>query len=458
MVVCEIVTKQKIKKPRRDSKMKKTVVASLAAAMVISAAGTSFAASNPFVDVPAKNWAYGAVTTLAQAGIVDGYADGKFMGDRTITRYEMAQIIAKAMAKEDKATAAQKATIDKLAAEYKTELEGLNVRVTNLETAVSKFSISGQVRTRLDKGNTGGPTVDQGVTTGNYTPNSHINFDGLWAYKVNDTWSIKGESEFGRNFNNANTLNTDSQYEQFYVTGPVAGATVKAGRFAAYSPSGLIYDDKVTGGQVVIGSTLKATFEGGRTNLTDGDTPFNTVTLAPAVINSLNYASAMLDYPLSANTNIHAGYYRIGANPGLNQAPGKAVTYYTGQIDSQLSTDWNFKVAYAKSNATGSPFMIGTNSYTSTETKQYLARVTYKTYDMSKPGSYDLFAMYRKSPQLSSADGNTDDWRVNSKGTRIGLDYSLDKNIGLTTWYTFGKDVDTNAKNNEYRAEVDFNF
>jgi hypothetical protein len=452
--------------------MKKTVVASLAAAMVISAAGTSFAASNPFVDVPAKNWAYGAVTSLAQAGIVDGYADGKFMGDKTITRYEMAQIIAKAMAKEDKVTAEQKATIDKLAAEYKTELEGLNVRVTTLEQKADKFSISGTVRTRLDKGNTDGPTVDQGAATGNYTPNSHINFDGLWAYKVNDTWAIKGESEFCRNFNSANALGTDSQYEQFYVTGPVAGATVKAGKFAAYSPSGLIYDDKVTGGQVIVGNTLKVTFEGGRTNLQDNDNtvvtslftvpstpPMTVVTGVQNSIVSQNYASAVFDYPLNATTNIHAGYYKIGANTNLHQdASGKAVSYYIGQIDGQLATDWNYRVAYAKSNATGTAYTIGGNTYTTTDTKQYLARVTYKTFDITKPGSYDVFGMYRKSPQISSADGNTDDWRVNTKGFRIGVDYSLDKNIGLTTWYTIGKDIDTNAKNNEYRAEVDFNF
>jgi hypothetical protein len=456
MVTCEIGTIRKIKNLRRDLKMKKTVVASLAAAMVISAAGTSFAASNPFVDVPAKNWAYGAVTTLAQAGIVDGYADGKFMGDRTITRYEMAQIIAKAMAKEDKATAAQKATIDKLAAEYKTELEGLNVRVTNLETAVSKFSITGQVRVRFDRANTDGPTVDRGASTGNWQPNSHINFDGNWSYKVNDSWAIKGESEYGRQFDYAGENETiqQSNYEQFYVTGPVAGTTVKAGRFSAYSPSGLVYDDKVTGGQVAFGNTLKVTLEGGRATSAGEDTA------ATPGANSQIYSGAMFDLPLSTVTNIHAGYYRIGANANTHQdtSNDKYVTYYTAAVDTQFATDWGFKAVYAKSNATWAASPTDTAYIPSTETKQYLARLTYKVFDITKPGSYDVFAMYRKSPQLSSYDGNTDDWRLNAKGTRIGVDYSLDKNIGLTTWYTFGKDVDTNKKNNEYRAEVDFKF
>jgi hypothetical protein len=74
---------------------------------------------------------------------------------------------------------------------------------------------------------------------------------------------------------------------------------------------------------------------------------------------------------------------------------------------------------------------------------------------MNKPGSYDYFALYRKSPQLASYS-NTDDWRQNVRGIRLGMDYILDKNVGFTTWYTIGKDIDTKAQNNEYRVEWDF--
>ena len=76
--------------------MKKSLVFAMAMALGVSA--TAFAA-NPFSDVPAGHWAYAAVAKLAAAGIVDGYPDGTYKGDRTMTRYEMAQIIAKALAK-----------------------------------------------------------------------------------------------------------------------------------------------------------------------------------------------------------------------------------------------------------------------------------------------------------------------------------------------------------------------
>ena len=93
--------------------MKKTLVSALTTALVVGAASTTFAAANPFSDVPADHWAYDAVTQLAADGVIEGYGDTTFRGQQNITRYEMAQMIAKAMAKTD-VSAADKALIDKL--------------------------------------------------------------------------------------------------------------------------------------------------------------------------------------------------------------------------------------------------------------------------------------------------------------------------------------------------------
>ena len=64
-------------------------------------------------------------SAYAAAGVVDGYPDGTYGGDKLMTRYEMAQIVAKAMAKG--------ANVDKLAAEFADELDSLGVRVANLQ-------------------------------------------------------------------------------------------------------------------------------------------------------------------------------------------------------------------------------------------------------------------------------------------------------------------------------------
>jgi len=53
------------------------------------------AASGPFADVPADQWAYQAVDTLQKAGIVIGYPDGTYGGKRAMTRYEFAVAIAR---------------------------------------------------------------------------------------------------------------------------------------------------------------------------------------------------------------------------------------------------------------------------------------------------------------------------------------------------------------------------
>ena len=100
---------------------KKTLVSAITAALVVGAASTTFAAANPFSDVPADSWAYDAVSTLAADGVIDGYPDGTYQGQNTMTRYEMAQIVARAMAKTD-LEKADKALVDKLAAEFAEDL------------------------------------------------------------------------------------------------------------------------------------------------------------------------------------------------------------------------------------------------------------------------------------------------------------------------------------------------
>ena len=123
--------------------MKKILALAAVAALT---AGVSAYAANPFSDVTADDWAYQAVSDLSAQGVVEGYPDGSFKGERNMTRYELAQIIARLMAKEDQLNAEQQATLDKLAGEYADELANLGVRVANLEKKVGNISWSGDAR------------------------------------------------------------------------------------------------------------------------------------------------------------------------------------------------------------------------------------------------------------------------------------------------------------------------
>ena len=77
--------------------------------------------SKEFPDVAANHWAYEAVTKLAGNGIIQGFEDGKYHGDRTMTRYEMAEIIYNALMEGKKADA-------ELVEEFKPELQAMAAR------------------------------------------------------------------------------------------------------------------------------------------------------------------------------------------------------------------------------------------------------------------------------------------------------------------------------------------
>ena len=133
--------------------MKKQVVCTLVAALAVTS--LSAFAANPFVDVPSDSWAYQSVVELADAGIIQGVDGQYFQGHRSITRYEAAEMVAKAMAHMDKASVEQRALINKLADEYADELNSLGVRVTNLENRVGNTRVFGDVfvRYRYQNGN-----------------------------------------------------------------------------------------------------------------------------------------------------------------------------------------------------------------------------------------------------------------------------------------------------------------
>jgi hypothetical protein len=111
-------------------------------------AATAFtvSAANPFADVDTSSWAYQAVCQLSDQGVVDGYPDGTFKGDKNVSRYELAQIIARLMAKEESLNDSQKAAVRKLSAEYAGELQSLGVRVTELEKKTGNLSTITELR------------------------------------------------------------------------------------------------------------------------------------------------------------------------------------------------------------------------------------------------------------------------------------------------------------------------
>ena len=180
--------------------MKKILAIAAAAALT---AGVSAFAANPFSDVSTDDWAYQAVSDLSDQGVVEGYPDGTFKGERNITRYELAQIIARLMAKEDQLNAEQRATLDKLAGEYADELANLGVRVSNLEKKVGNIYWSGDARMRYqDK------TMDK---ADGWNGRIRINVKG----QVNDSTYVQGRMTSNMDFKGDQQANT--YMDQLYV-------------------------------------------------------------------------------------------------------------------------------------------------------------------------------------------------------------------------------------------------
>lgn len=116
----------------------KKFLAVLAVVAIVAFAAPAFAA-NPFMDVPAGHWAYDAVAQLAAKGVVSGYPDGAFKGAQPATRYEVASVVARALAKVDaeKASKQDLEMLKKLVMEFKDELDALGVKVDKIDKRVA---------------------------------------------------------------------------------------------------------------------------------------------------------------------------------------------------------------------------------------------------------------------------------------------------------------------------------
>lgn len=428
--------------------MKKKLVASLAAAMVLGVAGTSFAASNPFVDVPAKHWSYDAVSKLASAGIVDGYGDGTFKGEKTMSRYEMAQIVAKAMAHSDKANAEQKAAIDKLSVEFASELEGLNVRVTKLEKNSSTIKVTGEARIRYDASD----YKDNGAPNANTLKlRTRIHMNG----NINDQWTYYGRLEANNDLRGDSSVRkTDDtiRMDNAYVKGSLFNTTATIGRFDYVPNYGLLFDSTLNGVNFAFGNALKVNMLYGKER---NDNLYGAARGSDQTADRLEVKGITLKYGMTKDTNLTGGYYQLKADNGnvLKNGNDDTVKVWEAGFDTKLTADWLLKGSYAKSDANA-------------ENKAYFAELDYKGVT-KKAGSYGAWLGYRNleanaAPKTTLDGAYAEGSQVNGgKGYEIGLGYAPADNTVFKVKYMDYKSATDGAvdhKTKYVRAQVEFFF
>ena len=239
--------------------MKKILALAAVAALT---AGVSAYAANPFSDVTPDDWAFQAVSDLSVQGVVEGYPDGSFKGERNMTRYELAQIIARLMAKEDQLNAEQQATLDKLAGEYADELANLGVRVANLEKKVGNISWSGDARMQYQRHRV--YSYDDKIQLKDHADDwngrMRINVNG----QVNDQVTVEGRFLSEMNFKDGESADT-SMDKLHVVYQPTDAFSIDLGRTSAgLSQTGIFMDDD---GQY---DGIVAAYDNGKFNLSAG--------------------------------------------------------------------------------------------------------------------------------------------------------------------------------------------
>ena len=423
--------------------MNKKLVASLVATMAVGA--TAFAA-NPFVDVPSDSWAYNSVVELANSGIIQGVDGVHFQGERNITRYEAAEIVAKAMAHEDRANAEQRALINRLADEFSDELNNLGVRVSNLEDRVGNVKLTGDARVRYMK---------QGQTLKN---------DGSWQFrgrlranaKINDRADAVIGVNYASNFSSTDAASADK--DTFYVDRAYVNYALDAGKkfnlmvgrydYELGNASGIQYGDNFDGAQLKFANKKMAA--------TAGYGKFK-----EGLLNDTKTAYGELEGFFGGGSvagSAVGAFYNNFNKGGTAAAPAVAPDDLWGAYTSlNFAKKFNFLGEYQKVNNPG----------TSTDADVFYGKLQYGKALFAQPKTWDLWVDYVNIDK-NGVYGSSGNWRTNSllgiggngaKGWGVGADYAFAKNAQFQVFQTFNSKTKASQDIDELtRAQFVFVF
>ena len=414
--------------------MKKSLV--LAMAMALGVTASAYAA-NPFSDVPAGHWAYDSINKLAAAGVIEGYGDSTFGGDKLMTRYEMAQIVAKAMAKG--------ANVDKLAAEFADELDNLGVRVANLEKKADNVKITGNIKASYSSYDGDKLNVD-----GKKAPTNHqgrLRSD-LWVKgDINDDWTYSAMFRNQQFFTNdkGNSGEEDVAFQRAYVNGRVGGLAVQAGRYnKADITGGNIHDNRVDGVQVSYGKDVK---------LTAGYGKATGVEVIAGENKDVAYAE--LGAKLGA-VDAFAGYYKF--DNLLKAADDDAI--WTVGLGFDLAKDLKLTGTYLRSDVDA--VTVDNVKYNDVDKDGYVVAMAYKGAKAAKAGSWGLNASYYDQGAGTVVAHTMDGIYFDEgfKGYSVGANYALAKNIvaGVTYYDLESKEAKGTPDAQTLWSQVVFSF
>ena len=419
--------------------MKKILALAAVAALT---AGVSAYAANPFSDVTPSDWAYQAVVDLSEQGVVEGYPDGTFKGERNITRYEMAQIIARMLAKEDQLNAEQRATLDKLAGEYADELANLGVRVSNLEKKVGNLYWSGDARMRYQS-----KSLDQ---KDGWNGRMRINVKG----QVNDSTYVQGRLLSEMDFKGDNT--SDTSMDQLYVNHNfgkdfavgLGRQPISFGDQAGWLNNG---HDGYDGGQIAYNNGKLSLATGyGQFNSTFGDFAYDANDNNKS---DFYFARGAYDFnfaKLGVDYIAYQDKHNVVEEGKINAAGDKAKVNFEGTKPELFGVNLNIPVQ--QFNVFGE-YWKNTTAPDALEDTAWNAGLGYGAANWKKPGTWDLSVAYNSvgnGVYLGATGWQTNilDAVANAKQLKFWNamgDVTLAKNVQLHAEYAFAADADQGA-------------
>jgi len=420
--------------------MNKKVISALTTALVVGAASTTFAAANPFSDVPAGHWAYDAVTQLAADGVIEGYGDGTYLGNRNITRYEMAQMIAKAMAKGPKNNT-DKATLDKLANEFAEELNNLGVRVSELEKYADKVQWHGEMRytyqsNRFERKNNGKQ----------WRNNVNENLLRLEPVaEVNNHWKLKARLDASNEM--SKNTSGDVKMQRGWAEGQYGSLNLKVGLFDDLTnyDRNMMFFNEMSGAEINFGNVVRTQIRAGRLNTTDNlryDDSVNHLRNYGYDFNTdskyrsddpLNMQSIAITYKPGKVFSLTGAYYHFQSDIFRNSGYSKSMKDDDANIWEVAPT-----FRFGKVGIVGAYLRNTKADYFK---HSHLVELNYGQAKKDRPGTWMAYASYRYQGMNVSMDGANDGAMYNTKGWEFGTQITIMKNIQLKGIYFKGEQL-----------------
>ena len=455
---------------------KRTALLALAFAAL---SATAFAAdgADSFSDVPKDHWSYEALDYLAKNGVIEGYTDGTFQGNRTMSRYEMAAITARAMQASNLDIGAR-SVLEKLEKEYGSELATLRAQVEqNTEDiqknreAIERFKVHGFVRTQYDYDkNTDADTLDRSA--------NRFYMDLRLDMKVNDIWTVKAQSETNRHYNNGhlrgeNAMNENAQqtwsghdgnFQRIWVEAQQDGRWLNLGRaWRGLGFQNVLFGNESDGFQFGIpikGTNLTASgFWMASTGAGNKESLYG-VGLWGAVGHNFDINVAYARSSLGKNESYTSGlidHYEV--NPMTN------IVFPVYRNNDRTNMRSYGYVVSAATNVAKNVRVIGDYVQTDADeqNKSVALRLNYKGTKLDDVGSFGVYARYVRYGANGWLAGD-DEWGSTWNGTKgwiVGFKYVPWKNVEWETLFSRQKrDYGTSAEYNRslLRTQLDYHF